>query len=173
MRYLGAAALTAAIVAVAASASAQAWLPYANTELGFSVETPVAAQVSNTTVATPVGDVPTLYGAIDLGERGGMVFSVGDYTALIAGRPFDVDKALEGSVQGEVANIKGVLDSETTITIDGEPGREVTAHTDTAKVRSRLVVRNSKIYMLIGVGPIATGVPPEFDRFEKSFHFTN
>jgi hypothetical protein len=173
LRLVAPAVLTAAILAATPAASAQTWQKYANTDFNFRVETPGAPAISNASTATAAGAVPTFSATVELGDRGLLTVSVGDYGALLAGHSIDVDKALEGSVQGEVANIDGTLDSETTISVDGAPGREVIAHTVDAVVRSRMIFRDNRIYILMGIGPKAAGAPSEFERFEASFHFTN
>jgi hypothetical protein len=166
-------AIAAAAVAFASPALAQPWQTYRSPDLGFTVETPGATEIKQMDIPTPVGPVKTTIGVVDMGDRGVVLFSVGDYGPLVEGRAFDNDAALEGAAKGGVTNINGVIDSETTITVDGEPGREVVAHNDTLVMRSRVTLHHNKIYGLVGMGSKAVGAPPEFDRFETSFHFTD
>jgi hypothetical protein len=149
------------------AAAADGWVPYHNASYGFSVEAPMAVALTPSTADTAVGKVPLLNGMADMGPKGVVGFTVGDYTGLPVSD--DVDASLEGAVKGEASTLNATMDSETTITVDGAPAREVNLHTDKFIMRSRIVRSGSHIYTLSGIGYPGTGVPAEYDRFAASF----
>jgi hypothetical protein len=168
-RVYAAATVAGAVLTIAGAAPAQTpWKTYTNPDLGFSVDTPTDPKVQSVEVPTPIGNATTLIGVISLGDNGGMMFSVTDYTSLLKGQTLDPDTGLEGAVQGGVNNVHGVLDSEEKIQVGGDPGREFTAHTDTLVVRTRIVLHGDRLYSVLGIGTTQAGVPQEFSRFEQS-----
>ena len=171
MRWINctAAALAVALACGAAAQAQAAWQAYHNAKYGFSVETPADPRISESVTQASSGPVPTLLGGIDLHERGGMVFTVADYSAT--SKTTDADVVLEDLVKALVRKDDSVLDSEIAITVQGAPGRDIVAHTGVYQRRIRIVYLNRMLYGLIAVGPVGAGAPSEFDRFAKSLSF--
>jgi len=160
----------AMVIALACGARAQpAWQTYHNVKYGFSVDIPAEPRITEGVTQAGVGPVPTLTGGIDLHERGGMVFTVADYSATT--KSTDPDVVLEDLVKALVQKDGSVLDSEISIIVQGAPGRDIVAHTSRFQRRMRVIYLNRQLYGLIAVGPVGAGAPSEFDRFAKSLSF--
>jgi len=171
MRWISGASIAAvAILACAAAAQAQTgWLTFHNQPFAISIETPGDPRVTQSTTATSSGSAPTLAGVIDLGDRGALLFTVGDFSAL--NNSPDPNVVLEGSVKGSVEAAHAILDSEQSVTVLGQPGRDIVVHSDQFRGRERIVYTHHRLYAVIGVGPASTGVPVEYDRFMSSLAF--
>lgn len=158
-----------AALAAASSARAAEWTTYAHPELGFSIDSPTPLATQTTSAATPKGTVQTTLFAVDEGQGGAIVLAVGDYRGVKLG-DMDIQKGLDGAVQGAVAKLNATLISETPITVDGFPGREITARADPAGllIKGRIVYADQRLYQLMAVGPAAAGVPADFTRLETS-----
>jgi hypothetical protein len=155
------------VLACGTSAAAQSgWHAYHNVKYGFSVETPADPRISEDVTQASSGPVPTLSGAIDLHDRGGLIFTVTDYSATTEST--DPDVVLDGLVKALVQRDNSVLDSEISITVQGAPGREIVAHTSALQRRMRFVYLNQQLYGLIAVGPVSSGAPREYERFAGS-----
>ena len=167
-RISGAGIAAVAVLACAAAAQAQAeWRTYHNAQFGVSFEVPAEPQVSESTTNTAAGPAPTLAGTVDMHDRGALVFTVGDFSKLNG--PADPNVVLEGAVKGSVQNAQATLDSEKSITVLGEPARDIVVHTGAFTARERIIYAGHRIYALVGVGPLNVGVPAEYDRFIASF----
>jgi hypothetical protein len=171
MRWIGwTGAAVAIVLACGAGASAQAaWQAYHNVKYGFSVEIPSDPRITEKTTAGSDGPVSGLSGAIDLHERGALVFTVVDYSAT--SKSNDPDTVMEALAKALVQKDESVLDSEISIIVHGSPGRDIVAHTGVFQRRVRIVYRNQRLYGLIGVGPVSSGAPAEFERFAGSLRF--
>jgi hypothetical protein len=163
-------AAVAIVLAGGAGARAQtAWHTYHNVKYGFSVDAPAEPRITEGVTQASTGPVSTLTGAMDLHERGGMVFTVADYSATT--KSTDPEVVLEDLDKALVHKDGSVLDSEISITVQGAPGRDIVAHTSTFQQRLRVVYLNRALYGLIAVGPASGGAPSEFGRFASSLSF--
>jgi hypothetical protein len=158
-----------AAVATASAASAADWTTYSHPELGFSIEAPAPLAVQTLSVATDVGPAPTTIFALDEGQAGAIILSVADYTGLKL-RDVDKQKELDGLVNNLVARQSATLISQSPITVDGFPGREITARADPAGllIKARIVYAGKRLYHLVAIGPAASGLPADYDRLEAS-----
>lgn len=160
------------LVALGAASSAWAadWTTYAHPELGFTIESPLPPASTTTSTAITGGAVQTTIFAIDEGQAGAVVLAVDDYRGVKLS-PEDVRKGVEAAVQRPLTKMHATLLSDTPITIDGFPGREITARADPAGLllKGRVVFAGQHLYQLFAIGPAATGVPTDFGRIETSF----
>jgi hypothetical protein len=159
-----------AALAAASSAWAADWTTYAHPELGFTIESPVPPASKTTSTKTAGGAVQTTIFAIDEGQAGAIVLAVDDYRGVKLS-PEDIRKGLEAAVQRPLTKMNATLLSETPITVDGFPGREISARADPAGllIKGRVVFAGQRLYQLLAVGPAATGIPSDFERLEASF----
>ena len=166
-------AVTASLTMVAGATGADAaWQTYSNPAYAFAIETPAAPVLKTASTQITGKTITALTGSISLGTRGGLVFTVTDFSSLVQGAmpsAADADVALDNAVQSSVTSMQGSIENETKIVVDGGPGREATIKIgDRAIAQERAVMHGTHLYILIGVGPAADGVPPEYARFEKS-----
>lgn len=166
-------ALSAVVMMFAGAAVAEpGWQTYSNPDYAFAIDTPGAPVLTTNTTQIAGKPISALTGTITIGTRGGLVFTVTDFSSLVQGAApsaADDDVALDNAVQSSVASMQGTLDNVSKIEVDGGPGREANIKIgDRAVARERAVMHGTHLYILIGVGPAADGVPPEYDRFESS-----
>lgn len=160
----------AALVAAGAASAAQAadWKTYAHPELGFSIEAPVEPATKAEPYPSAMGPIPVTAFYIDEGGGSGIILTVSDYS----GHKLTIDpqKGLDILAQGAAADLNGTVLTKTPITVDGFPGREITARADPAGIliKGRIVYAGHRVYQLIGFGPAAGGVPADFERLEAS-----
>jgi hypothetical protein len=155
------------LVGGAALAQSAAWRTYSNADFHFSVDVPGETKEQLTNTPSAGGQMPTLFVAVDLGDRGALLVLAADMNSLnTAATP---DELLEGGVKGALTNTKATLDSETSFTLPGGVvGRDVVSHTDATKFRYHVMYANKRVIGALGAGPLATGVPAEYDRFAAS-----
>jgi hypothetical protein len=159
--------LAAATQALAADA---AWKTYDYPELGFSVDLPTTPTVQRVSAESPQGTVPGTSIQIDEGEQSYLGITAANYDGFKV--PDDLNQSLERSVQGALKAGGVTLVSETTITVDGQLGREVAGRNDEKGfvMHARFVRTKSFLYEIIGLGIGDAGVPADFARVEESFH---
>lgn len=158
--------VVAALTFSSASAASDGWRTYHNPTFRFSIEVP--ADPSLDSMVTPAAGArwaPMTTGSITT-AFGSLFFTAADYSKV---QTFsDVDAALESDVTYNLRVENLILDSETKITVDGVPGRDFAAHNADSAVRSRMLLKDGRLYTATGMGSIANGVPADYSRFALS-----
>jgi hypothetical protein len=158
-----------AAIGFASGAQAGTWTVCPHPELGFSIEAPAPLATASTTQATAMGPVKTVVFAIVENDTSPIALAVADYSGVnLAG--LDVQKALDAAVKDPLGRLHAVLLTQTPITVDGFPGREITgrADPDGLLVKGRIVFTGRRLYQLVAIGPATSGVLADFDRLEAS-----
>jgi hypothetical protein len=90
--------------------------------------------------------------------------------AVASSKPDDL---LDGARNGAVEKVKGKLESEEKITMNGFPGRELRiAAPGDLKLSARIYMVKARLYQTIVVAPKAKEVAGNTKRFLDSFKFT-
>jgi hypothetical protein len=79
---------------------------------------------------------------------------------------------LDGGREGAVAKVNGKLLSETPLTLEGYPGREMTISAGQLGVRSRMYLVDNRAYSIIITGPVGELNLPRVDEVLNSFKLT-
>ena len=157
---------TAGLVLSASGArAADDWKVYRYDDLGFSVEAPQVLTRAASNTQTVAGAVPTTTLSIDHGDMA-LAIMVGDYRKMAS------DPSLDGAVAGVVK--QGELVSNQQVNVDGSVGHDVIVKLNDkgAIIFDRLILRGRMIYQIMAVGTLDKGLPPEQERFTRSFHLT-
>lgn len=163
--------ILAMIVLVSIACKASAPEEFSDQNGKFSVMTPVSLKETVQAVDTAVGSVDI---HLFIGEKGNSAYMVGysDYPAEIIEQS-DPAAMLDGARDGAVSNISGTLISETAITLDGNPGRElvITAKVDDsdADVKARIYMVGNRLYQVLVIGVKGEVTPEDADAFLQSF----
>lgn len=138
----------------------------------FSVQTPYSLEETSELVDTQVGEIEI---HSFLGKRGNESVSVGytDYPAELA-QVSDAERILDASRDGAVANVGGELVSETRISLDEYPGRELTIsiiaeNKQEIILRGRIFLVKNRLYQIIAVVPKGKENGEHIDDFLQSF----
>lgn len=138
----------------------------------FSVTTPAQMQES-------VQPVETQSGKIDLhlftGQQDEIAYIVGycDYSPDLA-KPENAEHMLDGARDGAVSNTKGKLIGESSITLDGHPGREIgvqVAPEDQPPmiIKGHFFMVKNRLYQVTVVAPRSRAQDKAVDDFLQSF----
>ncbi len=148
------------------TAAADGWNTYRSPTFRFSIEVPASPTLDS--MVTPAAGgrwAPMTTGSITT-AFGSLFFTAADYSKV---QTFsDVDAALESDVAYNLRAENLILDSETKVTVDGVPGRDFAAHNADSAVRTRLLLKDGRLYTATGMGSIANGVPTDYRRFALS-----
>jgi len=158
--------VAAGLVFATAALAADGWSTYHNAEFRFSAELPGTPSVTSTPAQTSAGTAPGITGQLQTPGGGALFIGATDYSRLNPSP--DLQARLESAVAGAISNSKQTLDSETTITVDGVPGRDIKAHSGSIVSQARLLMTRDRLFMAVGVGLAADGVPAEYSRFAQS-----
>ena len=123
-------------------------------------------------IDNPAGGVITFY--IFLGKQEGRDFAVsyGDYPEAIIEKA-GVQVMLDGACKGMARNIHGRLSSETNITLEGYPGREILIDVPDWEgremtLKARLFLVKNRLYQILWVAPKGKASVKEMDNFLQS-----
>jgi hypothetical protein len=138
----------------------------------FSVMTPAELKETTQTVETPGGNLKL---HIFVGQEGrtGYFVSYNDHPPELVKRA-SPENMLDGARDGAVGNIQGNLASESKITLEGYPGREIVID-GTAEdgrgltIRGRLFLVKNRLYQVMAVTPRGQANTKEIDDFLQSF----
>ena len=137
----------------------------------FTVQMPGEPKEQTSKVNTPIGpiDVHLFISAPD--PKSAYMVGYSDYPEEVV-KKSDSDKILDGARDGAVRNVKGTLESEKKITMDGHPGRDYVISTEGFRGRERIYLVNARLYqvMLLGSKEFVTG--KDADKFLDSFKLT-
>ncbi len=143
---------------------------------GFSIATPGEMRETTQDVPTAAGNIKISLYQTTLGENA-FVAGYSDFPAAVL-KQTSTDKMLDGARDGAARNVNGTVVSDTKITLDGSPGREIVIHGKapsgqeaTAKVRYYLV--KNRLYQIMVVTPKGNGGAAGTDDFLQSFKLQN
>jgi hypothetical protein len=147
-----------------AAASPSAWKLFRYPELHLMFRAPADAQPRQTDKMTPSGGqmVPEhQLVVVDAGGWGWMI-SVGDFTSATGS--LNIDGVPPGAAGGMGARIVGPV---RTLAIAGAEAREYDAATDKMVMRSRVLLRDRRLYQSMAISEGST-LPPNTDAFLAS-----
>lgn len=163
--------LTALALPAIAAAQAQDWKEFNSNECRCSALFPGTPQSKTQGMQTKVG---TLEAKMFMLEMPSAFYAMAyvDYPkdAVAKGAP---DELLNGARDGAVGNVKGKLVSETKITMNGAPGRELRIEAPgDLNLTARIYLVNQRLYQVLVVAPKAKEGEAEAKKFLDSFKFT-
>jgi len=151
-------------------AAAQEWKPYNFDECHCSAQFPGTPQVRTTPVRTNLGNLDAKMATLEVPE--------GFYAIMFVDYPKDrptkstPDDILTGVREGQVANLKGKLVSETKITMNGFPGRELRIEAPGDLVLfSRVYLAKERLYQSLAVTPKKREGSADVKKFLDSLKF--
>jgi hypothetical protein len=143
------------------------WKPYTYPADGFQASFPALPEIQKKQVTTESGPLELRSYNVQLASAV-LFIGVCDYGAAAAGK--DPNAMLQGAKNGALLNSSSRLISEKAISLNGNPGLEYQARSDSALVTARIYMRGATIYQLIVVTPL--GKPySDAARFLDSFQF--
>jgi hypothetical protein len=129
----------------------------------FSAMMPGRPKETMQTSPSPVGPIYVTLFASDLPEKRALVVSV---TEFPAGRNMDHEVALKGAA----ANVRGTIESQKGVTVDGRNGLEgLIKISDDIFVRTRIFTLDNRLYQLEALGPEAFVKSETATKFYDSF----
>lgn len=149
-----------------------AWIDLASEQGGFKLLLPSKP-------TEQVMPIPSATGSLDvhiyvsLGQEG--IAYIASYTDLPSapGDQSQIIKALDDVRNGQLKNAKGKLLSETSISLDGHPGRELKIETAVGPTVVRIYLVNRRLYQILAVIPQAAAgseaVARDTAKFLSSF----
>jgi hypothetical protein len=171
------------LLAVVLSASGQTdtWTSYTSKTSGFTVMLPTTPTEETQMVPTEFGEQEMIVTGCDasvIPDSPNMAYIVtyAEYPAdkFEANNKEATDQYLRGTIDGMVRNTEGKLLSETTIDMDGIPGREVriSLAEGMGVLTSRVYLNRNKSYTLAVVTEAANDQNTSIGRFFNSFQLT-
>ena len=151
--------------------SANGWQDYKSSAGKFTVEVPSKPQEQSQEQKTNVGTIK-LNMVIAEASDSGYFIGYADFPNKIA-NPADVQKGLGDSVKGSVANLKGVIKSETEYMLGDVPCRDFEAsgkvQTTDVSMKGRFCLAGNRLYQVFALGAADKIAAADVDRFIKSF----
>lgn len=151
---------------------ADTWVTHEATADGYSILLP----------KTPMQQTQFAMGATvtmavcDLGPTGAYMVAASRIPLLAPGQTIDANPLLDGAVNGAVANVGGKLINQKTISLDGNPGREIdfegSRGGQTFTARARIYIANGKIYQMLFLGPSSNQPTADIQKCFDSFKLT-
>ena len=127
------------------------WQEFSSAEGNFAVLMPGSPSYKKQSSSTAVGPIDMHLFSLDLAKDAVYMVMFSDYPDVVAQAP--ADKVLDGGRDGALANTKGKLIGEQSISLDGFPGREFTIEIPgkgMMKLRAFLV--RQRLYQVMAVG---------------------
>jgi len=145
--------------------------PFVSTAGRFSVISPGRMVESQQAVQTAVGEI-TMYLFMYETSTSARLVGYADYDKELVTR-VDPEELLNGTRDGAVGNVNGILQKETRISIDGFPGRdlEISAIIEAkiVSVRARIYLVENRLFQILALEESSTGVSDEMIAFIDSF----
>jgi hypothetical protein len=141
-------------------------------EGGFSIMTPYALKETTQTVDTQIGKIEVhFFSADQSGESFVVVYS--DYPSEVV-KASDPEKMLDGSRDGAIGNVKGELVSETHISLNEYPGRDLTIRAQDENgqdlfMRGRIFLVENRLYQIMVIVTKGNESNSEINDFLQSF----
>jgi hypothetical protein len=135
---------------------------------GFSILFPGTPEKQTETVPTAGGTIETVFFLVEQEDMGYSV-NLADYSEVSLSEG-DVELMLEGAREGAVRNVGGDLLEETSITLDGHPGRALKiAVEDQFVVDARFYLVGNRLYILQAISVGNTSHSSNVKKFLDSF----
>lgn len=146
----------------------------------FSIQTPGPMQESQQQVQTEAGAVELYMFLYEKSASEAYIASYSDYDSGLTALA-DPEDILDGSRDGAVGNMGGILDSESRISIqdpagNAHPGRDLVISAvvegRSVSARMRIFLVNNRLYQVMGLEESDTGVSPAIVAYLDSFKLT-
>jgi hypothetical protein len=155
------------LISAASQAVAQNWTEHRPEGGGYVVEMPGEPKVSWQDVPTKLGEIKTYIATSELGPIAFITMYSRYPETYMKGQ--SAASILEGGRNGAVANVKGKLRTETTVTISNSPGRELLIDTPSGLVMMmRYFLRSNTLIQAIVGGPAGVETNADTRRFLDS-----
>jgi hypothetical protein len=129
---------------------------------------PGKPKAQNQTLDTPVGKVPMVMYMSGSGSAGCAV-AFADYPQQIINST-DPQKLLEGAKNGAINNVGGKLVSETKVSFNGLPAKDVVIEIPgKAFITARFILAGPRFYELMFIAPKDKGHEEDIAKFFNSF----
>jgi hypothetical protein len=148
---------------------AAAWKQFSPEKGGFSVllpGTPIEAPVK---VATPVGEMTVQTYVVQRSDGSRFAVLYNDSPTPLG--PQEVQQNLETAKATMAATSGGTLKSEKSITLEGNPGRELEISVRDGLVKVRIYIVKQRLYQVIA-GPVGKVTATDVDKVLDSFKLT-
>lgn len=169
-------------IVLSAYGQTDTWKSYTSQTSGFTAMFPITPTEDTQMVPTELGDQEMIVTACDASEIPGSpnlayIVTYAQY-ATIHFEPEDteaINQYFQGAIEGMVKNTEGKLLSETTIDMNGIPGREVqiSLAEGMGSLTSRLYLSHNKSYVLVVVTEATHDKNTSIERFFNSFKITD
>ena len=145
--------------------------PFVSTAGRFSVTSPGRIVESQQAVQTAAGEI-TMHLFMYETSTSARLVGYADYDKELVGR-VDPEELLNGTRDGAVGNVNGTLQKETSISIDGFPGRDLEfsaiIEAKFVSARARIYLVENRLYQVLALEESSTGVSDEMIAFIDSF----
>jgi hypothetical protein len=141
------------------------WKVYSYESDGFAVSAPGEPVLTKQSQDSPGGKVEIHNYTIELGNNSGVMISSTQFPNVQG----DPKVLVQGAKNGAVDKMNAKITSEKEITIDGYPGVQFEADSQSFRIRSRMYVVKDRLLMLLAIAPNDSKIPPTADRVFDSF----
>ncbi len=150
----------------AASTPLNKWGEHVYDDDGFAISAPTQPIVEKGPANSPAGEVELHFYSFSLGGDSGFVVMTNTLNPADHRTPQQI---LTDGKYGAVAAVKGKLVSEMPISLGNYPGIQLEVEAPRRYIQARVYVVGRRVYQLLAVAPIGKPIPPETDRFFRSF----
>ena len=157
------------------------WIDYAAPDGGFSARLPQMPDVQSQTVPTEAGDIEIVMYIME-NAGGALLLSHNELPPMlaepvVAGNAEVIKSMLDGGRDGALGNVSGVLQSETDITVDGMPGREISFTVDGSSSptgeaingRAQIFVTSDRLWQILALATEDSMDQDQVNAFFESF----
>ena len=157
------------------------WIDYAAPDGGFTARLPQAPDVQSQTVPTEAGDIEIVMYIVE-NAGGALLLSHNELPPMlaepvVAGDAEVIKNMLDGGRDGALANVAGSLQSETDITVNGMPGREISFTVDgnnspTGEAidgRAQIFVAADRLWQILALATEGSMDQDQVNAFFESF----
>ena len=148
--------------------TAAEWKEFKSPEGGFFITMPGEPERSKQTVKTAAGDMDMyIYMLESRSGAYGVIYS--EFPSLYLQQPNAAERLLDGGHDGAVAQMKGKLLDEKSITIGRHPGRELHIECAQGTIVMRIFLINTRLYQVMAVLPKGQAISDDTMKFLESF----
>jgi hypothetical protein len=148
---------------------AAAWKQYSPDKAGFSVLIPGTPIEMPIKAATPAGEMTLNTCVVQRSDGGNFTVIYHDLPA--APSPQEIQQIFDTAKVTVALTSGGKVTSEKTISLDGNPGRELEITVRDAVVKARVYIVKQHIYQMVS-GPLGKVAASDVDKFFNSFKLT-